>query len=269
VGSGGWVSSAFIFSQTVGKMASFSDDIKFKEMVAAAEENAALLRSNCTSSNKNQHGENWTLSYSKPKLNLDVYYSTEPDSSLTRFMAKCLFNDCKAAELIQVLYDLERRMTWDVNCSHVQSHPLYDWKVEGAADDCPNNLLHVFLCETNAVGPISARDFVDINYLSHQVDEHGNVLSATSAGGHTSALTAIITENYADIFPEKKGYVRGVSSSGSGWYAVQQGTNVLMYYVIHSDLKGYFPSWLANNTVGGTYVQFFTAVKNSIQKDGF
>lgn len=249
-------------------MTSFVEDAQFLTLKHACEANADILRSNFTEDNTNQHGKPWALNYTKPELDLEVYSSAEAGSSLTRFMAKCRFKNASCFKLIQVLNDVERRMTWDTNLSRIQSHHLYDWEVEGAKDkdSTPNNLLHIFLVESRAVGPISARDFVDINYLSHQLNEDGEVISVTAVGGHTSELTQIITRDYADIFPEKPGFVRGVSSSGSGWFAVQQGEDVLFHYVIHSDLKGYFPAWLANNTVGGTYVTFFQGLKDSLLK---
>ena len=97
-----------------------------------------------------------------------------------------------------------------------------------------------------------------------------------SVGGHTPALTTYINTNYSDIFPETSGVVRGVSSAGSGWLATAEKHadtglptgDTILKYVIHADLKGWMPAAILNATVGGTYIDFVTAVRASMSDKG-
>jgi hypothetical protein len=67
------------------------------------------------------------------------------------------------------------------------------------------------------------------------------------------------------VYPEPSGYVRGANFPGCGWHvtASKNGEGkvvTLVTYIIHTDLKGWFPKIVVNNAIAGSYVDFF---KNS------
>ena len=260
-------------------MAGFATSSENEELRRALDDDAEILLKCCGAERVNHFGHAWASSYVKEELELEVLYSKEEGSSLYRFMGVCRFKNMQAVDLMQFLYDLKRRLTWDANCCNLNSHFICEWPVEGAERSAivvPSDQCMMFRCETRAVGPVSARDFVDINYLRHNLDSAGQVESVISVGGHTPALTKIMNDKYSDVFPESSACVRGVTSGGCGWYCVQEKDSsgaftgdVIMHYVIHSDLKGWMPSAILNATVGGTYVDFFKAVKESLVKEGW
>jgi hypothetical protein len=290
-------------------MADFMQSGNFSQLYSLCEENAALVIANCGKTN--QYGEPWVENYQRKDLGLTVYYSKEKDSSLTRFLGVCRFPATDAAELMAYLHDLPKRLTWDTNCSDLQAHMLYTWPSSqsptSSAPVCPtpgssgvsstdqSDRIVVLCCTTKAVGPISARDFVDVNYVKHiyaPCVENASGASASSAtgaagatttdcaaprsrlaavvsaGGHTAGLAKLCLEQYSSIFPPtNSSVVRGVTSGGCGWYIVQEpGGDCIMHYIIHCDLKGWFPAFVVNNTLGGTFAEFFAALKKSREK---
>jgi len=181
---------------------------------------------------------------------------------------------------MQFLYDLEQRLTWDSNCTNLEAHSLYEWEVPdpsaepGAAKKTVDNLrnaLKFLRCTTAAVGPISARDFVDINYLRHDVDLQGKVYAVVSCGGVTPELEVIHQTKYPQVFPVASGVVRGRTSGACGWYIEQDrdpatgecNDSCTVSYVVHSDIKGWLPSMLINSTIGGTFAAFFEGLKKA------
>jgi len=252
-----------------------------EELLLLCEANAKNLVANCNVSSKNAHGEAWvsTPGNNRPDLQLTVYSCKEPNSSLKRWLGVCLFPATDCVELMNYFNDLQKRLTWDKNCSHLEAHHLYTWPVidPSAAPTAEkktlgvHNSLKFLRCTTSAVGPISARDFVDINYLRHDVDRSGKVYAVLSCGGVTPELENAHKTKYSTIYPVVPGVVRGTTSGGCGWYIKQDrdaGTGeytdaCTVSYVIHSDIKGWLPSMLINSAIGGTFAEFFEAVKKS------
>ena len=267
-------------------MAVFADISVDKELLSLCESNAKCLIEHCSISAdgsaplKNAHGEPWvaTPGNDRSDLHLKVYCSKEPDSKLLRWVGVCKFPKTKCYELMTFLQNFEKRGQWDPNCTVVETHVLYEWAAANSngtsSSNNPKNAMKLLRCETPAMGPISARDFVDINYIRHDLDEQGNITAVLSCGGVTPALDAYQKKHCPTLFPELSGIVRGLTSGGSGWYMPQDRDPVskelldscTLYYVIHSDIKGWLPTVLINNTVGGTFAQFFEKLKEVLAK---
>jgi len=252
-----------------------------EELLFLCEANATNLIANCNPLSKNAQGEAWVPApgNDRPDLQLRVFSSREPNSSLKRWLGVCKFPGTDCVELMRHFNDLQKRLTWDKNCTNLQTHDLYSWPVidpSASADAAQRtlpleNTLKFLRCTTAAHGPISARDFVDVNYLRHDVDLRGKCYAVVSCGGVTSELANFHESKHPDVYPVVSGVVRGITSGGCGWYIEQdrdprtgEYTDACaVSYVIHSDIKGWLPTVLINSTVGGTFADFFQAVKQS------
>jgi hypothetical protein len=246
-------------------------------------DNAALLKSALdgvqvllknAKPDTNSDGKPWRQTLSKPEMHLAVFESDVPGSSLRRF--KGVIDLPFQADFVQTtVHDCKTRLTWDTNIAALDTLPVVTAEeaaasasassTPGAAGPTPASprLSYAFVLRsaTKAVGPISARDFVDVTAV---VDIGGGSFASGGAGAVDAR------------FPEQSGFVRGWNSSGGGWLfeavpppggpADAPKTWTRIHYVIHCDLKGWLPSMAVNGALTGSYVTFYTDLLKHMNK---
>ena len=105
---------------------------------------------------------------------------------------------------------------------------------------------------------MTARDFVDINYHIIPQERGGDCYYA---GGMSASLSKYYDTWFKEEWPESRGVIRGSIYNGCGWYLKQQGDDVLMTYIILSELHGWFLPILVNSLIAGSYMRFFADLK--------
>jgi len=190
---------------------------------------------------KNSDDKPWVKNLEKivDSCPLVVYESEVPNSPLYRF--KCVIDVPYDPDLIQErMHDNIARRKWDTNI-----HELDIVEIQAS-----NPRVFILRSATKAVGPISARDFIDVTAVMK--DSNGKLVSG---GGSLIDLQR---------FPVQSGFVRGWNSSGGGWYyepRINPNGKLIgcrIHYVIHTDLKGWLPTMIVNNAIAGSYVTFYT-----------
>lgn len=204
-------------------------------------------------------GAPWSEASRKPDLHLTIFRSDAKGSSYARFKAVCVLPHAPAV-LARFVADNETRMKWDSNIARLETHAL---DPAGAASPLPAGAkFYLLRCQTHAVGPISARDFVDA--VATYALPDGRIVN-----GGASVVDAARC-------PERKGTVRGWNTPGGGWVfepvrvpAAADGiggerVHTRVIYVIHSDLRGWMPSGVVNSALTSTYVAFFTDLRKAM-----
>jgi hypothetical protein len=259
-------------------------------LLRLCEANTAMLVASCVQSPcyptqmpfplANQHGEPWygaSAPSDKSVLRLKVYYSNEPGSKLVRWLAIAKFPRAKCHKLLKWLKSTDR-LEFDRNLFALDKRPLYEW----ATTDTPVgpvtaslvNKIDIMRVTTKPFPPISKRDFVDINYEKHIVDANGNITISISSGGRPKELIEYEAKEYSHIFPEEAGIVRGETSGGSGWYISQDidpetkesADSCTMQYIVHSNINGWMPTVVINNSMAAQFADFFLSVKKAMAK---
>jgi hypothetical protein len=212
------------------------------EIIKVGTEGVQVLLKNIRE-DKNSEDKPWIKKLEKvvDQCPLVVHESEVPNSSLYRF--KCVIDIPYHPDLVQrVMHDNVTRLKWDTNIDQLE---VID--IQTATSDKPR----VFLLRsaTKAVGPISARDFVDVTAVLN--DSNGKLISG---GGSIVDLGR---------FPIQSGFVRGWNTSGGGWYyePMEKDGKIIgcrVHYVIQTDLKGWLPTMIVNGAIAGSYVTFFT-----------
>jgi hypothetical protein len=206
-------------------------------------------------------GTPWSEASRKPDLHLTIYRSDAKGSSYARFKAVCVLPHAPAV-LARFVADNEARMKWDSNIARLETHALAAGDAAGTGSPPPPGAkFYLLRCQTHAVGPISARDFVDA--VATYALPDGRLVN-----GGASVVDAARC-------PERKGVVRGWNTPGGGWVfepvrvpATSDGTGARVHtrvvYVIHSDLRGWMPSSVVNAALTSTYVAFFTDLRKAM-----
>ena len=205
--------------------------------IAGALEGIELLKKNAQSEGPSADGTTWK-ECSKQK-DIVIYQCAVPGSSMLRF--KAIFSLPYAPAVVSAFVsDNEHRRSWDSNLSKIETTEL------GTDERGKFHLLHI---ETKAVGPVSARDFVDAVAIVSLPD--GSIAN----GGRG------LTDGANDVYPEARGVVRGLNGPGGGWIfrpvQAEGGVHTEIVYVIHCDLKGWLPHVVVNNALVGSYVSFY------------
>lgn len=188
-------------------------------------------------------GPAWTEAAHRPELSLVVQRQPVAGSPYARFRAVCELPHPPPA-VLHALCDCPARLRWD---SAVARLDTVDLPVPAASTRLL--LLH---SQTHAVGPISARDFVDAVAVVGPLD--GGVFVNTGA--------SVVDGR----FPEQRGVVRGVNSPGGGWLLAPcgDGSSTRVTYVIHSDIRGWLPAAVVNAALVSTYVSFFRELRGHL-----
>jgi len=222
--------------------------------IASAKSGVTALLSNIKP-DVNAEGRPWVLGLERPDINLKVYYSEVPGSSLLRFKGVCEIKGYAPMYIQEAISDNAERLKWDSNIAALDIHDI-----RGGTSGVPSTdegILRVVLLRsaTKPVGPISAREFLDVTAIC---DEK---FPGVPKGSVVSGGTGVVD---AGRFPEASGYVRGWNTA-SGWVFEKTETGTTIHYVIHSDLKGWMLSVVVNNALTGSYVTFFSDVQKRLE----
>jgi len=208
----------------------------------------------------NAEGGAWTLGLEDRALQLRVFHSPVPGSPLLRFKGVCEVPGFAPQFVQAAVSDNAPRLRWDSNIAALDTLAL---RGEGAPAGAPpaaaaaSGVQRVVLLRsaTRPVGPISAREFVDVTAICD------DGFAGVPAGSVVSAGVGVAADAR---FPEAPGFVRGINSA-SGWVferTAEGGTRV--HYVIHSDLKGWFMAFVVNSAITGSYQTFFGDLKRRL-----
>jgi len=186
-------------------------------------------------------GTPWVSGHTSPSLT--VYHCSVPGSSRLRFKAVGVVPRAPSA-VCRFVGDTAKRLTWDSNIAALEVHPL-------PASETSAGQAFLLHSSTRAVGPISARDFVDAVAVVGPLAPDGRYAN----GG-------VSVEDDAH-FPQRAGFVRGWNSAGGGWLfeplraADGRSVHTRIHYVIQTDLRGWLPTLIVNNALTGSYITFF------------
>jgi len=234
-------------------------------ILKSAKDAAECFLKNCRD-DLNSEGLPWTLTLEKPEMKLKIYSSSVPGSSFLKFKA-VIELPFPPALVEETVGNKIERLTWDTNMGQVEVVNL----LEQNSDALGNKAIEKLIAQrtaTKAVGPISARDFVDI------ICVWNDLLPGIAKGSFVSAGVGQSENKY---FPPKSGVVRGLNSVGCGMYMEripldenqkeksQQEWGTRVRYVIHSNLKGWLPAMAVNKTMTSVYVTFFEDLTRKLQ----
>lgn len=235
---------------------SFKDE-EVEKMRLFAEKSVERLLSSSMSAEKNCDGQEWgSQSLKDEELRLDVWSSSVPGNSLKMFKAQCTFDGHSPKEIYDFLMNNDKRLGWDENVCHLDIMVLSEDKSTGEK-------LVILNCRTNAVGPISGRDFVDICLWKKITDEKGGTVTYISAGA-SYLENDDIKRKIDEHFPLPRGFIRGTNFQGGGWHISAGDRGAVVTYGIHTDLAGWFPAIVVNNAIAGSYASFFRSSKNAL-----
>jgi hypothetical protein len=214
------------------------DGVDADLLVRQAEEGVKVMLRNARA-DLNSDDKPWRKRVEKDMgegLTLTVYDSDVPGSPLLRFKG-VLEAPFPPDVVVQLVNDHKARLAWDGNIAQLDTVVLRQH----------DPFCFVLHSATKSVGPVSARDFVDIT-----------AIVALEGGSYASGGCGYVDEKR---YPARSGFVRGSNSPGGGWYFESvgegSGTRCRISYVIHSDLKGWMPSVIINNAITGSYVSFY------------
>lgn len=235
---------------------SLLNDTKKQEIQQQIKICESKLKAN-TNSELNAEGIPWSLDFTNKELNLSVYSSEVPNSNLKRFKAECIIENIQPVDLLDVITNVEERIKWDRNMTKVE-----EYVISNDPDAHENEKIIVLHCETKAVGPISGRDFVDLIVLKKCSDG-----STFSTGISFDIADPLATY----LYPIQQNIVRGYNHYGSGSYIqpLPEGNGSKISYVIQTDLKGWFLSYIVNSAIGGSFNTYFADLKEELKRLGY
>jgi hypothetical protein len=220
-------------------------------LVAASLQAArTTLLGNCGATTSS-YGTPWRRVLADAALALEVFDADVPGDSMRVFKGVCELPFPPRAALA-ALADHAARPRWDANIAFIEALPL------GAA-----SLLHSV---TKAVGPIAARDFVDVCVL-YEVGAGGAAAPAPAGPDAWAAPAGTVVSGGVGVAADARfaagagaaaGAVRGINGS-SGWVfePLAGGARSRCHYVIHTHLAGWLPAFVINSSLAGNYVSFF------------
>ena len=210
---------------------------------------------NSRSEEINREGLPWRKVKERADLQLKVYTSPASDSPLIIHRAICLFENIEPEHLLSFTQHIDYRLTWDRNTKSLKEIPISDEPVLKNGQTYQRRCL-MLRVSSKQVGPISSRDFVDVNMMMTQED--GSIVSAGAGlqpdqtGGH---------------FPVQSDAVRGLNHFW-GLHLEKcgvDGKDCKLTYLLHCDLKGWFRPMVINHVAGGFYVSFFQDLKAAMK----
>jgi hypothetical protein len=232
----------------------FTEEQRLHLQRLGREAEAALI-ANATSKETNYDGKPWHLQYEKKELELNVYYSTVSNSSLTLFKAECHIGGVTPSQLLTFMSNDELRSTWDQNIKLLEKETIEeegDWSSEAATG--PRSRLIILHCGTKQVSVVSGRDFTDCTLLKYRDD---GVCMSAGVGLEPEQLPA-------GLFVVTSDFVRGLNGK-CGWYLEPTPGGTKFTYIIHTDLRGWFFPAVINNLIGGSYATYFEDLKAALK----
>jgi hypothetical protein len=181
----------------------------------------------------------WVLEFKKPELNLLVYSFKNYNKPIKKFKATTFVKNASPKQFIEYIENFNKRVVYDNNFKSLKKIPL-----KKSNDD----EIFILQTETNQIGVVSSREFIDLSLIKNL--DNGNIIFCGSS----------IELN--DIFPYKQNSVRGVNYEGSGWFI--QKDNLIngfrLTLIVETDLKGWFPSVVTNNSICYGLIGIFTGI---------
>ena len=232
-------------------------------LVASAKAGVAACLANSVP-DVNAEGRPWTQGLDDKALRLRVFYSEVPGSSLLRFKGVCDLDGFTPQFVQTAISDNVERLKWDSNMFGLDTIVL---RGPGAAASAPElsatsdaGVRRVVLLRsaTKRVGPVSAREFIDVTAICD------DGFPGVPAGSVMSAGAGVPDADADARFPAAHGYVRGANSPGCGWLFERTPAGTRVHYVIHSDLKGWFVPMVINAVLTGSFVTFFGDVRRRL-----
>ena len=198
----------------------------------------------------------WRRVLSDAALGLTVFDAEVPGDPMRSFKGVCEL-PFPPRECYGVLDDHAARVQWDTNLAALEAVALCEAPVRAS-------LLHSV---TKAVGPIAARDFIDVCVLLELTGEEAPAGPEGFRAPKGTVVSGGVGVESDARFPEGagsgSGAVRGVNGS-SGWVfepllgedgVTVRGTRI--HYVILTHLRGWLPALVVNSGVAGSYKTFF------------
>jgi len=236
--------------------------------MAAADADAALvaasllaarttLLGNCGAA-LSVHATPWRRVLADAALHLEVFDADVPGDAMRVFKGVCELPFSPRAAYA-ALADHAARPAWDGNLALLEAAPLAGGGAEAA-------LLHSV---TKQVGPIAARDFIDVCVLFEVGDAGGGGAPPPPPAGPDAfeAPRGTVVSGGVGVdadarFPAGEGAARGAvrGLNGScGWVfePLDGGARTRCHYLIHTHMRGWLPSVVINASLAGNYVTFF------------
>ena len=203
----------------------------------------------------NREGFPWRQVKERTDLNLKIYTSTASDSPLIIHRAVCIFEDSLPEDLLSFTQNIEYRLTWDRSTKSLKEVPISD------ETELKNGRTYERRClmlrvATKRVGPISSRDFIDVNMIMTQDD-----------GSIVSAGAGLLPEQTCGHFPVQSDAVRGLNHFW-GLHLEKHGIDgkdCKLTYCLHTDLKGWFRPMVINHVAGLFFSTFFQDLKAAMK----
>ena len=203
----------------------------------------------------NREGYPWRKIKERPDLNLKVYTSEAKGTPLIIHRAICIFNDIVPEQLLSFTQNIDYRLTWDRNTKSLKEVPISD-ETELKHGRTYERRCLMLRSATKQVGPISSRDFIDVNMIMTQDD-----------GSIVSAGAGLLPEQTCGHFPVQSDAVRGFNHFW-GLHLEKHGVHgkdCKLTYLLHCDLKGWFRPMVINHVAGGFYISFFQDLKAALK----
>jgi len=197
---------------------------------------------------KNRDGNPWIVEYEKKELDLTVYYSQPKNSSIRRFKAVCLIHDTTPQALMDFMCDSNHRLTWDRGLQNLTYLNIHEGGDLGR--------VVILRSATKPVGPISGRDFMD-----------AVVIRTLADGSIIQCGTGVDSNDNCGLYPVSKDFIRGLNQiCGSHIQSEPTVNGVKVSYIIETDLKGWFPSFVINSAIGGSYSAYFEDIRRALKE---
>lgn len=199
-----------------------------------------------------------------------VYEAEIPKSSIKAFKAVCECLPYTVEQLRSAILDPAERESWDHSLSHfgrtllgkmpaslpasasacagLGAGEAFSAAIDGEAE------VSVIRSITKSMFAVSPRDFADASFTYYD-----------GQGGCWSMCGGIEAEDAR--FAAGGGAVRGHNTAGlTGWALEPVSGGTKVYYVIHSDVKGWLPKAVVNNAVASSFVNFFADIRAHLDK---
>lgn len=181
----------------------------------------------------------WVNEFKNHEINLCVYSLKVPNKTIKKFKATSFVKNVSPKQFIDYIEDVNKRIIYDKNLKSIKKFFLEK------NDNCDTFILQT---ETNQVGPVSSREFIDLSIKKNL--ENGNIIFCGSG---------LDTNN---IFPFKQNIVRGINYGVSGWF-IEKNTSqdgVHLTLISETDLKGWFHPVVSNNAICYGLIGIFTGI---------
>ena len=224
----------------------------------------------------NGDGKPWVFCQERADLALRIYQSEAAEggegSNLLRHLGVCTVSNISPSVLLEFMMNIPHRLTWDRNLAGMEVVPVLDETI--SLPSSPSSVVvrhrrcYISRSLTKRIGPISARDFVDSSMVL-SLDGWDGELDGGAKSESSSILACgagLSPSETFGLFPVTDVAVRG-NNQPSGWHLHRCGTDgrdCKVYFVIHTDLKGWFAPMIINKVIGGSFVTFFQDLKTAL-----